>query len=253
MAYGSYALVDICTSNTLENRTVPAIALRESNNNGGHYFISLKTGKIIHSNKWLEIVTTHRQINRVHESAEMEGNHYWTNKIVNIEDLQPLPNSVNASSYKVINDEDPSINNNETEAINSRIERTNQYLESDLFTDEVIDTDTSSETYSDSKDSTYVNESDEDAISVPTEINSEDFSFNIQNAYEAHMMDNSNIESEGMDIVPTNKVGTHTNESSSISNIDTPIMAISKDGGTEVDSDSTSYIEGSEKDHIQCF
>ena len=183
----------------------------------------------------------------------MEGNHYWTSEIVNIEDLQPLPNSVNASSYKVINDEDPSINNNETEAINSRIERTNQYLESDLFTDEVIDTDTSSETYSDSKDSTYVNESDEDAISVPTEINSEDFSFNIQNAYEAHMMDNSNIESEGMDIVPTNKVGTHTNESSSISNIDTPIMSISKDGKTEVDSDSTSYIEWSEKDHIQCF
>ena len=148
---------------------------------------------------------------------------------------------------------DPSIDTNETEAINSRIERTNQYLESDHSTDEIIDTDTLSETYSDSKDSTYVNESDEDAILVPTEINSEDFSFNIQNAYKAHTMGNNDAESEGIDSVPTSKVRMHTNESSSISDINTPIMAISKDGGTEVDSDSISCVAGSEKYHIQCF
>ena len=253
VAYWSYTLVYIGTSNTLENRTVLAIALRESNNNGGHYFISLKTGKRIHSNKWVEMVTTDRQINRVHELAETEGNHYWTSEIINSEHEFIAPISLDTSSYEIVNEVDPSADENETEAINSRIERTNQYLENDDSTDEIIDTETSSETYSDSKDSTYVNESDEDAISVPMLVNSEDFSFNIQNAYDAHTMDNNDIGNKDKDIIHNDELEMYTIESSTISDIDIPITAMSKEKGTEASSDSISDNEGSDKGNIQCF
>ena len=37
----------------MESRTIPAIALRESNGVGGHYFMSLESGRPIHANKWI--------------------------------------------------------------------------------------------------------------------------------------------------------------------------------------------------------
>ena len=39
--FGFYALVYESTTNTMKPRSVPAIALRRSNNAGGHYFMSL--------------------------------------------------------------------------------------------------------------------------------------------------------------------------------------------------------------------
>ena len=39
----------IVTNNTLDTRTVTAIALNPANEFGGYYFLSLETGKIIHS------------------------------------------------------------------------------------------------------------------------------------------------------------------------------------------------------------
>ena len=56
-----------------------------------------------------------------------------------------------------------------------------------------------------------------------------------------------------MDIITTSDVRIDSNESSNISDIDIPIMSLSNDRETEVHSDSTSYIEESENDHIQCF
>ena len=240
VAYGSYALVYICTSNTLESRTVPAIALRESNNNGGHYFMSLKTSKRNHSNKWVEMPITNCQINQVHELADMEGNHYWMSEIVNHEDPPSVSSTFDTSAYEVINDEASIGNKDEEEAINSRIGNTNQNLESDQSASKIIESDITSETYSDSKDSTYINESDEDSASISAEINSDDFSFNIQNAYEAHTTKSNDIDQEKVDIIPTTDVRTDSNEASSISDIDIPIMALSNDGGTEVNTDSTS-------------
>ena len=46
IAFESYALVYAGTSNDMKPRAVPGIALRIPNNAGGHYFISLRTGKI---------------------------------------------------------------------------------------------------------------------------------------------------------------------------------------------------------------
>ena len=79
--FGSYALVYTGTSNTLESRSTPCIALRESNNNGGHYFMSLCSGRRIYSNKWVEIPITQDQIDQVHELASNAKETHWVTEI----------------------------------------------------------------------------------------------------------------------------------------------------------------------------
>ena len=48
ITFGSYAVVYTGTSNNMKSRAVPGIALRRSNNAGGHYFMSLDSVKRIH-------------------------------------------------------------------------------------------------------------------------------------------------------------------------------------------------------------
>ena len=52
IAFGSYAMAYTETKNNMKRRSVPAIALNESNEAGGHYFMSLYTGKRIHAEDW---------------------------------------------------------------------------------------------------------------------------------------------------------------------------------------------------------
>ena len=49
ISYGSYSLAYTKTTNGIQSRSVPAIALIILNSAGGHYFISLHSGKWIHS------------------------------------------------------------------------------------------------------------------------------------------------------------------------------------------------------------
>ena len=81
--FGLYALVYTGTSNTMNSRSTPCIALRESNNNGGHYFMSLETGRRIHSNKWVEMPTTQVQIDRIHELAGDGRGVHWLDDLSN--------------------------------------------------------------------------------------------------------------------------------------------------------------------------
>ena len=53
--FGSYALIYTVTNNNMSKRSTPAIALSESNGAGGFYFMSLYSGKRLHSNKWTEL------------------------------------------------------------------------------------------------------------------------------------------------------------------------------------------------------
>ena len=50
--FGSFAMVYIGTTNSMKSRSVPTIALNASNDRGGHFFMSINTGKRIHSHKW---------------------------------------------------------------------------------------------------------------------------------------------------------------------------------------------------------
>ena len=73
IVYGSHALVYAGTNNRLDARCIPAIALNSSNEHGGHYFMSLYSGKKLHSYKWEETPIDEEIINRVEELAEEEN------------------------------------------------------------------------------------------------------------------------------------------------------------------------------------
>ena len=73
ISFGSYAMAYIGTKNSMKRRSVPSIALRESNENGGYYFMSLHTGRELHTNEWDELPIDEEVIARVEELAENEG------------------------------------------------------------------------------------------------------------------------------------------------------------------------------------
>ena len=52
IVFGSYYLFYTGTINDMNRRSIPSIALNESNNHGVHYFISLYTGNILHRYEW---------------------------------------------------------------------------------------------------------------------------------------------------------------------------------------------------------
>lgn len=72
IVYRSYVMVYIDTDNTMNSRSVPAITLEESNENGGHYFMNLHTGCHIHSYEWTELPIDNNVITRVKELAKNE-------------------------------------------------------------------------------------------------------------------------------------------------------------------------------------
>ena len=71
--FGSYALTYTGTTNNMKARSVPAIALGPSNEWGGYYFMSLYTGKRLHSYSWTELPIDQDVIDRVEDLAEEEG------------------------------------------------------------------------------------------------------------------------------------------------------------------------------------
>ena len=72
IVFGVYALVYTDTINNMKSRYVPAIALKQSNNVGGHYFMSLYSGKKIHGYKWKELPIDDYVITRLEELAKAE-------------------------------------------------------------------------------------------------------------------------------------------------------------------------------------
>ena len=65
-------MVCVDADNTMSSRSVPEIALEESNENGGHYFMNLYTGRRIHSHEWKELPIDDCVIERVKELAKNE-------------------------------------------------------------------------------------------------------------------------------------------------------------------------------------
>ena len=69
VTFGAYCEVYIGTTNTTEQRSVGAIALRPSNSNRGHW---LETGRRIHGYIWNELPIPSHVIRRVEELAHGE-------------------------------------------------------------------------------------------------------------------------------------------------------------------------------------
>ena len=72
VTFGAYCEVYIGTTNTSEQRSVGAIALRPSNNDKGYWFMSLETGRRIHGYIWNELPIPEHVVRRVEELAEDE-------------------------------------------------------------------------------------------------------------------------------------------------------------------------------------
>ena len=60
------------TENLMNRRIIPGIFGRESNEDGGHLFMSLYTGKVIHSNDWVELLIYDEVVTRIEELAKIE-------------------------------------------------------------------------------------------------------------------------------------------------------------------------------------
>ena len=58
------------TDNTMKQRGVPVITLSESNEQGGHYFMSLYSGKKLHGYDWVELPITNDVIHQVENLAK---------------------------------------------------------------------------------------------------------------------------------------------------------------------------------------
>ena len=72
IAFGSYALIYVGTKNNLKARSVPAIALKPSNDWGGYFFMSLITGRKLHAFKWVKLPINDEVIERVSDLARLE-------------------------------------------------------------------------------------------------------------------------------------------------------------------------------------
>ena len=54
-------------------RSVGAIALRPKNDMGSYYFMSLKRGRLTHSNQWTVLHVTYEVVQQVHDLADQDG------------------------------------------------------------------------------------------------------------------------------------------------------------------------------------
>ena len=70
--FGTYCQVTLGSDNTMRQRTVAGIALRPSNTRGGWYFMSLVTGRRLHSNQYAELPVDDLVISRVEDLAKKQ-------------------------------------------------------------------------------------------------------------------------------------------------------------------------------------
>jgi len=67
IAFGKYVQIHEEGDNTLSPRTLGAIALQPTGNDqGGHYFLILQTGKKINRYKWTELLMPNEVIKKIH-------------------------------------------------------------------------------------------------------------------------------------------------------------------------------------------
>ena len=103
----------------------------------------------------------------------------------------------------------------------------------------------SAESYTDSKDSTYQDTDDDDVSSIPSVVNSGDYSFNIQNAYELDTGADQDILQSNLDDVSLVNPTSNSENPSSISNMDVPISQLVGEEILVSSNDTNDISEGS--------
>ena len=114
ISFGSHAMVYVGTTNTIQRRAVPAIALNESNDHCGYYFMNLYTGKRLHSYNWEELPIDNDTIERVEELAKNEKakrltDNYplfeWAPGVPIVDEILPLPDEADNNNIKDSNND----------------------------------------------------------------------------------------------------------------------------------------------------
>ena len=201
--YGAYALVYAGTKNTMDSRTIPAIALRELIGIGRHYFMSLDTGEKINGNKRIHMTITDDAINIVHLLADsdgqpwihddpftinceqniLEGDLYQVGEVINEDEISSTTDKSNSDQLIDKIEENQEIEECTRTTID-QLSDTSTITEDNSEDDMLID-EYSSGTTIEGSDSTYSSSSDAlEDIEVSSHIsavNSGDFSFNIAN------------------------------------------------------------------------
>ena len=177
----------------MSTRTEPYIVLRDSNNNGGHYFMSLKTGHRIHGNKWTEVPISQDVIDRVDKFVD-GSKHRWTDdNLLNFEsepgvkineDIQVY----NEASYEYAAAEDGNAEINERVAAANDNMNDIESLEDSMDECSIDDSDSTFILDSSSSDESIV---DDDAVPDISKVNSEDFEFNLANVHNLDEPSNS--------------------------------------------------------------
>ena len=69
ISFGAYALAYDMTTNTQRKRAIPCVALNEANGHDSYYFLSLETGRQLHTRKWSEQPMNDLVVEKVIEMA----------------------------------------------------------------------------------------------------------------------------------------------------------------------------------------
>jgi hypothetical protein len=142
IVFGSYAIVYTGTDNTMNRRGVPSIALNESNDHGGHYFMSLYTGKRLHSYEWTElpidddVVTTIKILARKEKGPVVKDKYpmfEWAPGVPMIDDVRDNVDNNNDNENDeednlpdlVINNDDSDSDSDEDESVDEQNEEDN--------------------------------------------------------------------------------------------------------------------------------
>ena len=67
IVFRSYFMVFTGTTSTSKKKSIPSIVLRESNEDGGQFFMLLYTGKEININDWVKLTIDDEFVKRVEE------------------------------------------------------------------------------------------------------------------------------------------------------------------------------------------
>jgi len=160
IVYGTYAMVFIGTKNNMARRSVPAIALYASNLHGGHYFMSLYTGKRLHSYEWEELPIDNEVIARVEQLASEEDAPLMADGYPMFEWAPGVP-IIDEVEEVINNNEEPDDEDNDNgEIVNNNA---NDIEESSLEDEEIIgEINEEDEEQHEEEQGVYISESDSD-------------------------------------------------------------------------------------------
>ena len=137
--FGAIALAFTNTKSDMTTRGVPYITIRESNRQGGFYFMSLHSGKEIHSFNWKEFPIYDDIIIRVKELVLSQNQPVFKKKTPIFEWSPGVTIKDNNQLIDYNSDSDSSYNRNESDNESISSSNSDTYYEDDNDVDEDLD------------------------------------------------------------------------------------------------------------------